>query len=83
MVSDTIRFEPVRRCMDQVRPYTGTDSGSELAFRTLVRVHVFMVMIGDRAAGKNRFVPVDTGFKKQQILKADFRFGTRHSKKID
>ena len=48
-----------------------------------VRVHVFMVMIGDRAAGKNRFIPVYTGFKKQQILKADFRFGTRHSKKID
>ena len=48
-----------------------------------VRVHVFMVMIGDRAAGKKPvFLPVYVPvFKKQQILKADFRFGTRHSKR--
>jgi len=78
VVSGTIRFEPVRRCMDRIK------YGTILyGYRFRVRVHVFMVMIGDRAAGKNRFVPVYTGFKKQQILKADFRFGTRHSKKID
>ena len=56
-----------------VRPYTGTDSGSELAFRTLVRVHVFMVMIGDRAAGKNQFVPVDTGFKEAANFESRFQ----------
>jgi len=76
VVSGSIRFEPVRRSMDRIK-YGTTLYG----YRFRIRVHVFMVMIGDRAAGKIRFVPVNTGFKKQQILKADFSFGTRHSKR--
>ena len=64
--------QSVRSCM----------STTLYGYRFRVRVHVFMVMIGDRAAGKKPVcTSLSTGFKKQQILKADFNLGTRHSKR--